>query len=81
MATYRGLVRLWRPPTETIEAIGAVLGAHWRAAAKSRTVRAFWSTPVSWLRSHGGVSAVAVPVTTSLPEAGSSGRPPDPHRY
>lgn len=81
MATYRGLRRLWLPPADTLEAITAVLGEHWRAAARSRAARAFWSSPVSWLKEHTAASVGAVRVTTSPPGAGSSGTPPGPHRY
>jgi hypothetical protein len=78
MATNRVLRRLWRPPAETLEALGGVLGAHWRAAA--RTTRLFGATSASWLR--GRVTARAVEqVTTSLPVAGSSDMHPDPRRY
>ena len=80
MATYRGLRRLWQPPADTLEAIAAVLGEHWRAAATARAARAFWTTPVSWLK-RTTATVVPVPVTTSPPAAGSSGTPPDPRRY
>jgi hypothetical protein len=80
VATYRRLSRLWRPPAETIEAMAAVLGAHWRAAA-TRTVRTFWATPASWLRIRRAVTVAAVSVTTSPPEADSLDTPPGPHPY
>jgi hypothetical protein len=41
--------RFWRPPAETLEALGSVLGAHWRAAARRPVVRLFLSTGASWL--------------------------------
>jgi hypothetical protein len=78
VATYRELGGLWAPPTDTFEAIAAVLGAHWRAAATSRPLRLFWSTPVRWLRC---ADAAASAVTISRPEADSSGTPPGPRRY
>jgi hypothetical protein len=49
LATYPGLRQLWRPPTETLEAIAGVLGAHWRAAA-TMPGRLFWPDPGTWLR-------------------------------
>jgi len=94
VATYRGLRGLWRPPAETLEAIAAVLGEHWRAAATSRTARIFWATPVSWLRAGSAmtrtamtrtgmtrtaVTPVPVPLTTAPTAADSSGTPPGPH--
>jgi hypothetical protein len=48
--TNRGLRRLWRPPAETLEALGSVLGTHWRAAARSRAARLFWPANGTWLR-------------------------------
>lgn len=50
MQINRGLRRLWRPPAETLETLGNVLGAHWRAAARSRAARLFWAANGSWLR-------------------------------
>jgi hypothetical protein len=45
--------QLWQPPGETIEAIAAVLGAHW-AAAKSQQLQLFsLETTGSWLRQLG----------------------------
>ena len=66
---------LWQPPGETIEAIAAVLSAHW-AAAKSQQLQLFsLGTPSDWLRqlywSH--------QLTTLREAAGSSDRLPDPH--
>jgi hypothetical protein len=43
------LRRLWRPSADTLEAIAAVLGEHWRAAAKMGAARLFWPTPAPWL--------------------------------
>ena len=78
MASYRVLRRLWRPPAETLEALGSVLGAHWRAASSSRVARLFSPTTASWLRGN----AVRAPVLTTSPQAaGSSDTPPDPHPY
>jgi len=45
---YEGLRRLWQPPADTLEAIAAVLGEHWRAAA-AHPEQLFWATPVSWV--------------------------------
>ena len=50
MPGSRGLRRPWRPPAETLEAMGTVLGEHWRAAATSRPLQLFRPTPASWLR-------------------------------
>ncbi|HEY0767364.1 MAG TPA: hypothetical protein VGD47_05365 [Steroidobacteraceae bacterium] len=47
MGTYKGLWRLWQPP-ESLEAIAAVMGEHWRAAT-CHPEQLFWATPVSWL--------------------------------
>jgi len=77
---YNKLRRLWRPPGEALEAISSVLSEHWRAAAKMRPARLFWPSPARWLRAAETL-ATPVPVTTSPPAAGSSGTPPDPHRY
>lgn len=49
MGKYKGLRRLWQPPADTLEAIAAVLGEHWRAAA-SHPEQLFWASPVSWVR-------------------------------
>jgi hypothetical protein len=43
--------RLWQPSGETLEAIAAVLGEHWRAGA-APPERLFWPTSVSWLTVH-----------------------------
>ena len=59
---------VWQPPTETIEAIGAVLSAHW-AAAKSQQLPIFWPRAGSWLTQ----------LTTLREAADSSGTLPDPH--
>ena len=53
MHAKRGLRRLWRPPAETLDALGSVLGAHWRAAARSRAARLFGPANGSWLRERG----------------------------
>ena len=79
MPTNRVLRRLWRPPAETLEALGSVLGAHWRAAARTRAARFLGTTGASWLR--GRVTTRAVHLTTSPPAAGSSDTRPDPRRY
>jgi len=50
--TNRGSGRLRRPPAETLEALASVMGAHWRAAAKSRAARLFWTASGSWLHGH-----------------------------
>jgi hypothetical protein len=64
----------WQPPGETIEAIAAVLCAHW-AAAKSQQQLFSLGTAGNWLRqlpwSHR--------LTTLRAAAGSSDRLPDPH--
>jgi hypothetical protein len=40
---------LWEPPAETLEAIAAVVAAHWNDA-KAYRERLFWPTAESWLR-------------------------------
>ncbi len=40
---------LWQPPGETIDAIAAVLSAHW-SAARSQPAGLFRPTTTSWLR-------------------------------
>jgi len=79
------LRRLWRPPTETLVGMAAVLREHWRTAAKMRPARLFWPTPGLWLKARPTVSVGPVvggePVTTSPEAAGSSDTHPDPHRY
>ena len=51
MGTYKELQRLWQPSGETLEAIAAVLGEHWRTAT-AHPEKLFWATPVSWLTVH-----------------------------
>ena len=80
MPTNRGLRRLWRPPSETLEALGSVLGAHWRAAASTRAARLFRTASESWLRGGAAVQAVTARVTTSPRAADSSDTRQDPHR-
>jgi hypothetical protein len=45
--------RFWRPPAETLEALGQVLGAHWRAVARRPAARLFSARSVSWLSGTG----------------------------
>ncbi|MBS0379453.1 MAG: hypothetical protein JSS29_13265 [Proteobacteria bacterium] len=54
--TPEGLKRLWRPGGEALEAIGDVLGKHWRAAAGFTPSRLFWQAPGRWLKSNAGVT-------------------------
>jgi hypothetical protein len=66
---------LWQPPGETIEAIAAVLSAHW-AAAKSQQLQLFsLGTAGNWLRQLPWRNGL----TTSPEAEGSSDRLPDPH--
>jgi hypothetical protein len=51
VGTTKGLRRLWQPSGETLEAIAAVLGGHWRAGT-ARPEQLFWGTSVSWLTVH-----------------------------
>lgn len=84
MTTSDRLRQLWRPPTETIAGMAAVLREHWRAAATMRPARLFWPTPGRWLKARPSVSAGPIsvdPITTSPEAAGSSDTHPDPHRY
>jgi hypothetical protein len=46
------LRRLWKPSRETLEAIAAVLGGHWRAAGTAKPEQLFWPTSVNWLTVH-----------------------------
>jgi hypothetical protein len=80
MPSNRVLRRLWRPPAETLEALGSVLGAHWRAASRSRAARLFSPTRPSWLRERATIGS-PVWITTSPRAEGSSGRRQDPRRY
>jgi len=41
----------WQPPSETMEAIAAVMSAHWRAA-KAQPERLYWPRPARWLHSQ-----------------------------
>src|ERR1700742_1675703 len=59
---------VWQPPAETIDAIAAVLSAHW-TAAKSQQLQVFWPRPGVWLSQ----------LTTLREAADSSGTLPDPH--
>ena len=51
MGSYKRFRRLWQPSGETLEAIAAVLGEHWRAGTASPE-GLFWPTSVSWLTVH-----------------------------
>ena len=81
MTTNREVRRLWRPPAETLEALGSVMGAHWRAAARSRAARLFWPVSGSWLHGRTALTTVPVRITTSPRAASSSDTPQDPHPY
>ena len=48
MGTYNRLRRLWQPSAETLEAIAAQQGEHWRSASSSPEWP-YWPTRVSWL--------------------------------
>ena len=52
MGTDKRLRRLWKPSSETLEAIAAVLGGHWRAAGTVHPEALFWPTSVNWLAVH-----------------------------
>ena len=66
---------LWQPPAETIEAIAAVLCAHW-AAAKSQQLQLFsLETTGNWLRQLPWRNRL----TTLREAASSSDTLPDPH--
>jgi hypothetical protein len=65
---------LWQPPGETLDAIAAVLSAHW-AAAKSQQVQLFCMSTGSWLRQLPWRGQL----TTSRAAADSSDTLPDPH--
>jgi hypothetical protein len=59
---------VWQPPGETIDAIAAVLSAHW-AAAKSQQLQWFSLRTGSW----------RAQLTTVREAADSSDTLPDPH--
>ena len=65
---------VWQPPGETIEAIAAVLSAHW-AAAKSQQLQLFNLGSGNWLRQLPWHNRL----TTLREAADSSDRLPDPH--
>ena len=48
MGRHKRFRRLWQPSGETLEAIAAVLGQHWRAATAHPEAQ-FWASSVSWL--------------------------------
>ena len=48
MGVHKHLGRLWQPSGETLDAIAAVLGEHWRTAT-AHPEALFWASPVSWL--------------------------------
>ncbi len=48
MGRHKRFRRLWQPSGETLEAIAAVLGQHWRAAT-AHPEQQFWPSSVSWL--------------------------------
>ncbi len=48
MGDHKRFRRLWQPSGETLEAIAAVLGEHWRTAT-AHPEALFWASPVSWL--------------------------------
>jgi hypothetical protein len=52
VGTDKRLRRLWKPSRETLEAIAAVLGGHWRAAGTAKPEQLFWPTSVNWLTVH-----------------------------
>jgi hypothetical protein len=51
VGTDKRLRRLGKPSSETLEAIAAVLGEHWRAATP-HPEQLFWAASVSWLTVH-----------------------------
>ncbi len=57
--TPEGLARLWRPGEDALEAIAAVLGKHWRAAARLTPSGPFWQAPGRWLKSSDRVTPLA----------------------
>jgi len=48
VGTTKRLRRLWQPSGETLEAMAADLGDHWRTAT-AHPEKPFWPTPVNWL--------------------------------
>jgi hypothetical protein len=51
VGTDKRLPSIWKPSGETLEAIAAVLGEHWRAATP-HPAQLFWAASVSWLTVH-----------------------------
>ena len=51
MGTDKRLRSIWKPSSETLEAIAAALGEHWRAATP-HPEQVFWAASVSWLTVH-----------------------------
>lgn len=80
MGTDKRLRRIWKPSGETLEAIAAVLGQHWRAATP-HSEQLFWVASVSWLTVPDVRPAPSARrITISRAGASSSGRRPGPHR-
>ena len=52
MGSRKRLRRLWQPSGETLEAIAAILGEHWRTAT-AHPEALFWARSVSWLTPPG----------------------------
>ncbi|TLZ23374.1 MAG: hypothetical protein E6K34_00050 [Gammaproteobacteria bacterium] len=52
MGSRKRLRRLWQPSGETLEAIAAILGEHWRSAT-AHPEALLWASSVSWLSSPG----------------------------
>ena len=50
--TTRTILRLWQPPSETLETIAAVLGSHWRAAVNAHPEHLFWPGTACWLHNQ-----------------------------
>jgi hypothetical protein len=71
---------VWQPPGETIEAIAAVLSAHW-TAAKTQQLELFAPRAGNWLRQSPWFRQLSWSreLTTLREAADSSGTLPDPH--
>jgi hypothetical protein len=70
---------VWQPPGETLEAIAAVLSAHW-AAAKTQQLQWSWPRSGNWLRQSPWLQQLPwSQLTTLRAAADSSDTLPDPH--
>jgi len=60
VGSRKRLRRLWQPSGETLEAIAAILGEHWRSAT-AHPEALLWARSVSWLSSPARGPAPSAP--------------------